>query len=194
VYASTYNLQDVLNGDAGAGTSGVRITSGLFSAWRGAGITSAEQLFIMSLAFLGFGGVCLDAGWFHHHVAIPSPAWFNDIDAILNHHLTAVIGLGCLAWSGHLVHVAIPTDAFLRLGLGPEGLGVGAMPLTPPMQLVLLNATGVDVFRLDWEGLTPICSNFGGLNPSTGSLWLSDIAHHRHGTCTEPSSTLELVW
>jgi hypothetical protein len=36
------------------------------------------------------------------------------------HHLTAVIGLGCLAWAGHLVHVSIPTDA-----------GVGFTPSAP---------------------------------------------------------------
>lgn len=83
-----------------------------------------------------------------------------------------------MAWSGHLVHVAIPADALLRLGLDPEGLGIGSTPLSPIMQLVLLDASGLDVLGLDWRGVGNLCTTFGGLNPSTGSMWLSDVAHH----------------
>ena len=34
------------------------------------------------------------------------------------------------------------------------------------------------MFTLNWTGLTGSLSLFGGLNPSTGSLWLTDVAHH----------------
>lgn len=40
VYAGGNLLQDVINGDVGASTSGIRITSGAFTTWRAAGITS----------------------------------------------------------------------------------------------------------------------------------------------------------
>jgi hypothetical protein len=45
-----------------------------------------------------------------------------DVDAILNHHLAAVIGLGSLAWAGHLIPVSIPVDILLRLGCDPLSL------------------------------------------------------------------------
>lgn len=40
IYAGANHLQDVINGDLGASTSGIRVTSGVFSVWRGMGITS----------------------------------------------------------------------------------------------------------------------------------------------------------
>ena len=35
-----------------------------------------------------------------------------------------------------------------------------------------------DVFTLNWTGLSGLLTIFGGLNPATGSLWLTDVAHH----------------
>ena len=43
VYGSQALLQDTLNGDTGAGSSAIRITTGLFPIWRAAGIT-CDQL------------------------------------------------------------------------------------------------------------------------------------------------------
>jgi hypothetical protein len=40
--------------------------------------------------------------------------------------LSAVLGLGSLAWAGHLVHVALPTDSLLFLGCDPCALPEGA--------------------------------------------------------------------
>jgi photosystem I P700 chlorophyll a apoprotein A1 len=54
VYAGANHLQDVLNGDLGASTSGIRVTSGLFYAWRASGITSCEELFAVAIGFLIF--------------------------------------------------------------------------------------------------------------------------------------------
>ena len=45
-------------------------------------------------------------------------------------------------------------------------------------ELLLSGGTLSDVFTLDWTGLTGLLTLFGGLNPTTGSLWLTDIAHH----------------
>ena len=148
VYAGLNHVQDVINGDQGASTSGLRITSGVFQAWRSAGLTSSEQLFTVSIAFLVFAVIMLGAGWYHRHQAVPSSSWFNDVDAILTHHLSAVIGLGSLAWAGHLVHVSIPVDAFLRLGLDPEGLGLRANPLLQP---TALDGVGVGLLTLNWS-------------------------------------------
>ena len=38
---------------------------------------------------------------------------------MLNHHLAGLLGLGSLAWAGHLVHVACLINKCLELGLDP---------------------------------------------------------------------------
>jgi photosystem I P700 chlorophyll a apoprotein A1 len=178
VYAGANHIQDVLNGDVGANSAGIRVTSGVFSVWRASGLTSSEQLFTVSLAFCVAALAFLVAGWYHHHRAVPTSAWFNDVDAILTHHLTAVIGLGSLAWAGHLVHVSVPTDALLRLGMDPVCLGAGTRPLIPIVQEVALGSGGAGFLALDWRGLGSLVTWWGGCNPATGSLWLSDVVHH----------------
>ena len=179
VYGSKVLLQDAINGETGAGSSAIRITTGIFSTWRAAGITCEHELFVTSIALLSLSALFILAGWYHHHVAVPSATWFNDVDAILNHHLAAVIGLGSLAWAGHLVHVSLPVDILLRLGCDPLSLPEGGKTLDPALSSLLLSGgTFSDVFTLNWTGLTGLLTLFGGLNPSTGSLWLTDIAHH----------------
>jgi photosystem I P700 chlorophyll a apoprotein A1 len=179
VYGSKVLLQDTVNGETGAGSSAIRITTGIFSTWRAAGITCEHDLFVTSIALLSLSAVFILAGWYHNHVAVPGATWFNDVDAILNHHLAAVIGLGSLAWAGHLIHVSLPVDVLLRLGCDPLSLPESGKNLDPGLSSLLLSGgTLSDVFTLNWTGLSGLLTLFGGLNPSTGSLWLSDIAHH----------------
>jgi hypothetical protein len=102
--------QDVLNGDQGGGFSAIRITSGFFHLWRGAGILSEAQLFDTAIGSLLLAWLMLGAGWFHYHRSVPTMAWFNDVDSMLNHHLAGLLGLGSLGWAGHLVHVACPVN------------------------------------------------------------------------------------
>lgn len=94
----------MFSGDLGGGAAGVRVTSGIFQAWMAAGVSSTDQLFTISWAFLAFALLSLAAGWWHHHCAVPQAIWFNDVDAILTHHLTAVLGCGSIGWAGHLAH------------------------------------------------------------------------------------------
>jgi photosystem I P700 chlorophyll a apoprotein A1 len=100
--------------------------------------------------------------------------WFNDVDAILNHHLAAVIGLGSLAWSGHLIHVSIPVDILLRLGCDPLSFPEGGKNLDPALSSLLLSGgTLGDVFTLNWTELSGLLTIFGGLNHPTGYFWLT---------------------
>lgn len=60
----------------------------------------------------------------------PSLSWFKDAESRLNHHLSGLFGVSSLAWTGHLVHVAIPEsrgkhvgwDNFLTQLPHPQGL------------------------------------------------------------------------
>ena len=102
VYGSKVLLQDSVNGETGAGSSAIRITTGIFSTWRAAGITCDRDFINLTSGLLSLSAV----------------------------------------------------------------------------SLLLFGGTLSDVFTLNWTGLAGLLTLFGGLNPSTGSLWLSDIAHH----------------
>ena len=178
VYNASPVLQDVLNADVGSGLTGIRITSGLFSVWRSWGICSSTQLFTCSLVGLLLATACLLAGWFHLHQAMPRQSWFNDVDAMLNHHLAALLGCGSLAWSGHLIHVSGPVDRLLTLGVDPGSIPAPSLSMAGSLGGEIGLTTAAKVFALDWKALAFTLTLNGSLNAETQSLWLSDIAHH----------------
>ena len=44
-----------------------------------------------------FAGLLFFAGWFHYHKAAPKLEWFQNVESMLNHHLSGLLGLGCCA-------------------------------------------------------------------------------------------------
>jgi photosystem I P700 chlorophyll a apoprotein A1 len=87
-----------------------------------------------------------------------------------------------LAWAGHLIHVSLPVNKLLDSGVAPQDI-----PL--PQEYVLDAGKMAEFFPSFAQGLTPFFtlnwgaySDFltfkGGLNPVTGGLWLTDVAHH----------------
>ena len=115
VWSSVYPLQETIDQD-GMNSSAIRITSGVFYVWRSAGLVTGDSLFVAALAALVFSIICILGGWYHYHCIIPNASWFNGPESILAHHLTTVIGLACLGWAGHLIHVAYPIEVLLSCG------------------------------------------------------------------------------
>jgi photosystem I P700 chlorophyll a apoprotein A1 len=174
--------QGILNGDVGGGFHGIQITSGLFQVWRGAGFTNTFQLYVTAIGSLVAAGLMLFAGWFHYHKRAPKLEWFQNVESMLNHHLSGLFGLGSLAWTGHLIHVSLPTNKLLDAGVAPSQI-----PL--PHEFILNSRLMSELYPSFAQGLTPFWTlNWGqyadfltfkgGLNPVTGGLWLTDIAHH----------------
>ncbi len=174
--------QGILNGDMGGGFHGIQITSGLFYLWRAAGFTDSYQLYCTAIGGLVMAALMLFAGWFHYHVKAPKLEWFQNVESMMNHHLAGLLGLGSLGWTGHLIHVSLPVNKLLDAGVNPKDI-----PL--PHEYLLDAGRMAEWFPSFAQGLTPfftlnwgVYSDFltfkGGLNPVTGSLWLSDIAHH----------------
>ncbi len=178
--------QEILNGDVGGGFEGIRITSGLFHLWRAAGITNEFQLLCTAIGGLVMAGLCLFAGWFHYHKRAPKLEWFQNVESMLNHHLAGLLGLGSLAWAGHQIHVAIPINKMLDAG-------VPAAQIPLPHEFILkpalmkemfpsvdwgLFSGVVPFFTLDWGKYAEFLTFKGGLDPQTGALWLTDMAHH----------------
>lgn len=146
---------------------------------------SNVDLFNGSIFLLLLASLCLFAGWLHLQPKYsPSVSWFKNAESRLNHHLSGLFGVSSLAWSGHLVHVAIPEsrgkhirwENFLNESPHPAGLspffsGNWAAYSDNPDSLN-------HVFSTSEGSGTAILTFLGGFHPETKSLWLTDIAHH----------------
>lgn len=159
--------------------------SGVYQWWYTIGMRTNGDLYNGSIFLLLIASLALFAGWLHLQPKYnPSVSWFKNAESRLNHHLSGLFGLSSLAWSGHLIHVAIPEsrgkhvrwDNFLTELPHPSGLK--------------------DIYNGNWysysenpdsfnhvfgtsEGAgTAILTFLGGFHPETKSLWLTDIAHH----------------
>ena len=110
--------------------------------------------------------------------------WFKNAESRLNHHLSGLFGFSSLAWTGHLIHIAIPASrgervdwsSFLIIMPHPQGL----------KSLFAFNwidyAQNIDIlthiFGTNQEVGTAILTFLGGFHPETQSIWLTDISHH----------------
>jgi len=174
--------QEILNADVGGGFHGIQITSGLFQMWRGQGFTHEFQLYYTAIGALVMAALMLFAGWFHYHVRAPKLEWFRNWESMMNHHLAGLLGMGSLGWAGHLIHVALPTNKLLD-----SGVSLADVPL--PHEFILDKGLMVSLypsfaqgvkpfFSLNWAEYADFLTFKGGLNPVTGGLWMTDIAHH----------------
>ncbi|KAJ3675975.1 hypothetical protein LUZ61_021679 [Rhynchospora tenuis] len=170
----------------GGATGPVNIAySGLYQWWYTIGLRSNEDLYIGALFLLLLSAISLVAGWLHLQPKWkPSLSWFKNAESRLNHHLSGLFGVSSLAWTGHLVHVAIPGSRgeyvrwsnFLDIPPHPQGLGP---LLTGQWNLYAQNPdSSSHLFSTSQGAGTAILTLLGGFHPQTQSLWLTDIAHH----------------
>lgn len=174
--------QEILNGDVGGGFQGIQVTSGWFQLWRASGITTELELYATAIGGLMMAILMLFAGWFHYHKAAPKLVWFQNVESMMNHHLSGLLGLGCLSWAGHQIHISLPINKLLDSGISPQELPLPHEFLvnrTLMGQLYPSFSKGIlPFFTLNWGEYSDFLTFKGGLNPVTGGLWLSDIAHH----------------
>jgi photosystem I P700 chlorophyll a apoprotein A2 len=160
--------------------------SGVYHWWYTIGMRSNSDLYFGSLGLLILSSVLLFAGWLHLQPKFkPSLSWFKNNESRLNHHLSGLLGISSLAWTGHLVHVAIPEsrgvhigwDNFLVTPPHPDGL----KPFFSGDWLAYASNpdTSQHVFGSNEGAGTAILTFVGGFDPQTQSLWLTDIAHHQ---------------
>jgi photosystem I P700 chlorophyll a apoprotein A1 len=101
---------------------------------------------------------------------------------MLNHHLSGLLGLGCLSWAGHQIHISLPINKLLDAGVAPQEIPLPHEFLVNRdlmAQLYPSFSKGVvPFFTLNWSEYSDFLTFKGGLNPVTGGLWLSDTAHH----------------
>nr|BDA99027.1 photosystem I P700 chlorophyll a apoprotein A2 [Rhodomonas sp. NIES-2332] len=160
-------------------------TSGVYHWWYTIGMRSNTDLYAGSLFLLFLAGVFLFAGWLHLQPKFrPGLSWFKNNESRLNHHLSGLFGFSSLAWSAHLIHVAIPEargqhvgwDNFTKVAPHPAGLqpffsgNWGVYAAAPD--------TTNHIFGTSEGAGTAILTFLGGFHPQTQALWLTDIAHH----------------
>lgn len=174
--------QEILNGDVGGGFQGVQVTSGWFQLWRASGITSELELYATAIGGLVMALLMVFAGWFHYHKKAPKLEWFQNVESMMNHHLSGLLGLGCLSWAGHQIHIALPINKLLDSGISPQDIPLPHEFLINRdlmSQLYPSFSKGIlPFFTLNWNMYSDFLTFKGGLNPVTGGLWLSDTAHH----------------
>ena len=159
--------------------------SGVYHWWYTIGMRTNQDLYSGSIGLLIFSAVLLFAGWLHLQPKFrPSLAWFKNNESRLNHHLSGLFGVSSLAWTGHLVHVAIPEsrgqhvgwDNFMTTLPHPAGL---TPFFTGNWGVYAQNPDGMNqVFNSPTGAGTAILTFLGGFHPQTESLWLTDMAHH----------------
>jgi photosystem I P700 chlorophyll a apoprotein A2 len=159
--------------------------SGVYQLWYTIGLRNNQDLYTGALFLLFLPAIFLIAGWLHLQPKWkPSISWFKNAEFCLNHHLSRLFGVSSLAWTRHLVHVAIPESRGEHVRWGnlltalphPQGLG----PFFAGQWNVY--AHNVDsnshLFGTSQGSSTAILTFLGGFHPQTQSLWLTDIAHH----------------
>ena len=159
--------------------------SGVYQWWYTIGMRTNVDLYNGSLFLLFVAGLFLFAGWLHLQPTFaPAVSWFKNAESRLNHHLSGLFGVSSLAWTGHLVHVAIPAsrgetvrwDNFLTTLPHPACL---APFFTGQWAVYAQNPdTAEHIFGTSEGAGTAILTFLGGFHPQTQSLWLTDMAHH----------------
>jgi photosystem I P700 chlorophyll a apoprotein A2 len=159
--------------------------SGVYQWWYTIGMRTNIDLFNGSIFLLLLASLMLFAGWLHLQPKYsPSVTWFKNAESRLNHHLSGLFGVSSLAWSGHLIHVAIPEsrgkhvrwDNFMSEVPHPAGLGSF---FSGNWSTYSDNPDSLNhVFSTSNGAGTAILTFLGGFHPETKSLWLTDIAHH----------------
>jgi len=159
--------------------------SGVYQWYYTIGMRTNNDLYFGALFLMLFASVFLFAGWLHLQPKFrPSLSWFKNAESRLNHHLAGLAGLTSLAWTGHLIHVAIPESRGQHVGwnnllsVAPHPAGLGAFFKGDWGVYATNPDTPGHIFGTSQGAGTAILTFLGGFHPQTQSLWLTDMAHH----------------
>jgi photosystem I P700 chlorophyll a apoprotein A2 len=160
-------------------------TSGVYQWWYTIGIRNNQDLYQGSIFLFLLASACLLRGWLHLQPMFkPSLYWFKNAESRLNHHLSGLFGISSLAWTGHLVHVAIPSSRGQRvdwsnfLSIPPHSQGLKPFFIGKWSRYARNPDSATHLFGTSKGRGSAILTFLGGFHPQTQSLWLSDIAHH----------------
>jgi photosystem I P700 chlorophyll a apoprotein A2 len=91
--------------------------SGVYQWWYTIGMRTNNDLYTGSLFLLCVADFSFLQDGLHLQPSFqPAVSWFKNAESRLNHHLSGLFGVSSLAWTGHLVHVAIPASRGQAVG------------------------------------------------------------------------------
>jgi photosystem I P700 chlorophyll a apoprotein A1 len=165
--------QDILNSDVGGCFQGIYVTSGLFNLWRSEGILGSFHLKCATVACLTGTIFCVFGSYFHLHISWSSTAFYSKFSSLSIHHAIVLLGLGCVSWCGHQIHISLPYAKLLGLGLDPVVMPWPQELLFKDLIRVILPGFGVGKSYLASSVVTATL-----LDPTSGSLFLAQVAAH----------------
>jgi len=160
--------------------------SGVYHWWYTIGFRTNQQLYQSAIGLLIFACFLLIAGWLHLQPKFkPSLSWFKNNESRLNHHLSGLFGISSLAWTGHIIHVALPASRGIEvnwtnfLTIPPHPLGLKPFFSGNWTAYAENPDTANHIYGTTNGAGTAILTFLGGFHPQSQALWLSDIAHHQ---------------
>ena len=159
--------------------------TGLYQWYFTVGMTSESQLLHAAALLCATGTSVLIAAIFHSRAVFRGSLAASSWQALVNHHLGAMLGTASIAWAGHLVHVALPVSR----GAQVDSLAAFTQ-LCHPLSLAPFWAFNWGAYAAQPDGISHVfgsadaaCGSailtfLGGLLPASDSLYISDIAHH----------------
>ncbi|KAL2224153.1 UNVERIFIED_CONTAM: Photosystem I chlorophyll a apoprotein A1 [Sesamum indicum] len=123
----------------------------------------------------GFRGIQITSGFFQIWRA-------SGITSELQLYCTAIGALVFAALMLFAVHVSLPINQFLNAGVDPKEIPLPHEFILNRDLLAQLYPSFAEgatpFFTLNWSKYADFLTFRGGLDPVTGGLWLTDIAHH----------------
>ena len=163
-------------------------TSGVYQWWYTIGLRTNQDLYQGSFFLCSLAILFLVGGWLHLQPKFrPDLCWFKNAESRLNHHLSGLFGVSSLAWTGHLIHIAIPASRGDRVDWSnflttlPHPSGLTSFFTGSWVDYAQNTDTASHMFGTNREAGIAILTFLGGFHPETQSLWLTDMAHHHLG-------------
>lgn len=155
--------QDILNSYTSEYFSGITITSGFFQLYRSEGIITQSQLKYACAASLIATLICLSGSYLHMQLMSKFTSFYKKFQSLSQSHLIIMFGFGSMSFSAHQIHEALPVNSLLDSGISD-----------PSILQVISNSSSGNLALFS----TNLSSTGKLLNPSTGSIFLSQIAAH----------------
>jgi len=178
--------QDILNDyNANQYSSAIRTTSGFFQLWSSSGMITQTHLKYACAASLIGTIISISGSYFHMHI-LSTSLFHKKFSSCAIHHLVLMLGLGCMSWCGHQIHISLPINSLLDSGVYDPSLVIPPSDLLSHVDLMQAIFPGFGVGPLvNFAPYLPLSYNrsmalFGCkvLNPSTASIFLGQIAFH----------------
>merc|ERR1712194_650973 len=158
-------------------------TSGLHHWLYTVGVRSETDLYLMAVSLESLSIAMLVVAYIHSLLADTGFLNSSSVSSIeiaytspgyrLNYHLSVLLGLTSILWSGHLIHVAIPYSRAYGSSLHFKHILKGDW-----IFYSLKSDAASHIHGCNQYAGSSILTFIGGLKSSTYSLHLTDIAHH----------------